>query len=51
MIWQYYHPPLHHWLMALLLRILTVCGMEYDKACQSLQILPMLYYTLIMVVC
>ena len=51
MIWQYYHPPLHHWLMALLLRILTVCGMEYDKACQSLQILPMLYSSLIMVVC
>ena len=51
MIWQYYHPPLHHWLMALLLRILTWCGMNYDKACQSLQILPMLYSSLIMVVC
>ena len=50
-IWQYYHPPLHHWLMALMLRILTLFGMEYDKACQGIQILPMLYSSLSIVVC
>ena len=50
-IWQYYHPPLHHWLMALLLWIYTQLGVDYDTACQGLQILPMLYSSLIMVVC
>lgn len=45
-IWQYYHPPLHHWLMALFLRLLTTCGMEYDAACQALQFLPFLYSSL-----
>ena len=50
-IWQYYHPPLHHWLMALLLKVLTLFGMEYEVACQALQILPMTYSCLIMVVC
>ena len=50
-IWQYYHPPLHHWLMALLLKLLTVCGMEYLKACEALQILPLIYSSLIPVVC
>ena len=49
-IWQYYHPPLHHWLMALLLKILVMFKFEYEKACQALQILPMLYSSLIMVV-
>lgn len=47
-IWQYYHPPFHHWLMAILLRILTSAGMEYIKACEALQILPLLYSSLIM---
>lgn len=50
-IWQYYHPPLHHWLMALLLKVLTLFGMPYETACQALQILPMTYSCLIMVVC
>ena len=49
-IWQYYHPPLHHMLMALLLRIYTVLGIEYDTACQALQILPMIYSSLCMIV-
>lgn len=49
--WQYYHPPLHHWLMALFLRLLTACGMNYDKACEALQFLPFLYSSLLMVVC
>ena len=49
--WQYYHPPLHHWLMALFLRLLTTCGMNYDKACEALQFLPFLYSSLVMAVC
>lgn len=49
-IWQYYHPPLHHWLMAILLRGLTMFGLEYEVACQALQILPMIYSSLMMVI-
>lgn len=50
-IWQYYHPPLHHWLMAILLRGFTMFGLEYEVACQALQILPMIYSSLILVIC
>ena len=50
LIWQYYHPPLHHWLMALLLKVLTLVGMEYDAACQAMQVLPFLYSSLIIAV-
>lgn len=49
-IWQYYHPPLHHWLMALLLRLLTLVGMKYEIACEALQFLPFLYSALATVV-
>ena len=51
MTWQYYHPPLHHWLMALLLRLFTLAGVEYEIACEALQFLPFLYSSLMMVVC
>ena len=49
-IWQYYHPPFHHWLMALL-QVLTALDVEYPIACEALQILPMLYSSLTMIVC
>ncbi len=48
---QYYHPPLHHMLMALMLRIFTSLGIELTRAQEALQILPMVYSSLIMVVC
>ena len=48
-IWQYYHPPFHHMVMAALLKILTICGVEYEKACEALQILPFLYSSLCMI--
>lgn len=47
---QYYQPPLHHMLMGLLLKVLTLFGMEYDTACQALQFLPFLYASLIPVI-
>ncbi len=50
-IWQYYHPPLHHWLMALMLKILMLFNMNYETACQALQFLPFLYSSLTIVVC
>ena len=49
--WQFYHPPLHHWLMALALRVFTGCGMEYGTACEALQVLPFLYSCLTLLVC
>ena len=49
--WQYYHPPLHHWLMALALRLFTACGMEFETACEALQFLPFLYSCLVLIVC
>ena len=48
--WQYYHPPLHHWLMAAFLRILTSLDIAYAKACEALQMLPLLYSSLTMIV-
>ena len=48
--WQYYQPPLHHWLMALFLKLLTTFGMEYGTACEAIQFLPFLYSSLTMVV-
>lgn len=49
--WQYYHPPLHHMLMALGMRIFTTFGMPISQAEEAIQILPMIYSALCMVVC
>lgn len=48
--WQYYHPPFHHWLMAALLKLLTVFGVDFMKAGEATQILPMMYSSLTMIV-
>ena len=47
---QYYHPPLHHWLMAGLLSILTALGVPYQTAAGATQMLPMLDSALTMIV-
>ncbi len=49
--WQFYHPPLHHILMALGLRVFTTFGMSLEWAQEAIQILPMLYSALSMVAC
>ncbi len=49
--WQYYHPPLHHMLMALGMRIFTTFGIPLKQAEEAIQILPMIYSSLCMVVC
>lgn len=48
--WQYYHPPFHHMMMALLLKLLTMLGVSFNKASEAIQILPMLYSSLTMIV-
>ena len=49
--WQFYHPPLHHWLMALALKLFTAIGLPFETACEALQALPFLYSCLAMPVC
>lgn len=49
--WQYYHPPFHHWLMAGMLSVLTALNVEFFKAGEALQMLPMLYSCLTIIVC
>lgn len=40
---QFYHPPLHHFLAGLWMRLLTTFGMSYDRAISSLQFLTLFY--------
>lgn len=40
---QFYHPPLHHFLSALWMRLLTTFGMSYERAISSLQFLTLFY--------
>ncbi len=49
--WQYYHPPLHHMLMAFGMQIFTALGFKLQWAQEAIQILPMIYSALSMVVC
>ncbi len=49
--WQFYHPPLHHWLMGLLLRLETSLGMPLLAAAERLQLLTAFYSCAAMVVC
>ena len=49
--WQFYHPPLHHLLMALGLRIFTTFGMPFEWAQEAIQIIPMVYSALSMAAC
>jgi len=48
---QFYHPPLHHFLAALWMRILTTFGASYDRAISSIQFLTLFYSCCVMVVC
>ena len=48
--WQYYHPPFHHMTMAVLLKLLTMLGVSFNKASEATQMLPMLYSSLTMIV-
>ena len=47
---QFYHPPLHHLLAAMWMRILTTLGMSYTRAIGSLQFLSLFYSTCCMFV-
>ena len=49
-LFSYYHPPLHHALSGLWLILLTSFGMAEDLAFENLQVLPLFYFGLFMVV-
>ncbi len=49
--WQFYHPPLNHFLMAILMKVFTSLGMPLSQAQEAIQILPMLWSSLCMAVC
>ncbi len=48
-IWQFYHPPLHHGISALWMRLLTFCGVPFEQAGESVQILTFTYSCMCMV--
>ena len=48
---QFYHPPLHHFLSALWMRLLTTFGMSYERAITSLPFLTLFYSMCMLVVC
>ncbi len=47
---QYYHPPLHHFLSAMWMRLLTTLGVSYNCAVESIQILTLFYSSACMII-
>lgn len=48
---QYYHPPLHHALAALWMRVQTAIGLDFYTAYENIQYLTLFYSSAIMVAC
>jgi len=48
---QYYHPPLHHFVSAMWMRLLTTLGASYNYAVESIQILTLFYSSACMLIC
>lgn len=48
-VWQFYHPPLHHSIAALWMRLLTGCGISFEHAGESVQLLTLSYSCLTLV--
>lgn len=46
---QFYHPPMHHILAAMWLRIQTTLGIAYKNACENIQILTLFYSSICMI--
>ncbi|MBR3844847.1 MAG: glycosyltransferase family 39 protein [Clostridia bacterium] len=47
---QLYHPPFHHLLAGLWLRLNTTLGIPYTAACENIQLLTLFYSTAIMII-
>ncbi len=48
-VYQFYHPPLHHFLAAVWVRIQMLLGIEYAHAFENVQLLTLFYSTLCMI--
>lgn len=48
--WQFYHPPLHHFLASLMTRFSLLVGRSLDSAFENVQLLTLLYSTVTMIV-
>ncbi len=49
-VYQFYHPPLHHSISAAWMHLLTACGVPYEYAGESVQLLTLAYSCLCMVI-
>ena len=47
---QYYHPPLHHFVSAVWMRVMTTLGASYYIAVESIQILTLFYSSACMII-
>lgn len=50
-IWQFYHPPLHHFLAALWIKMQTLLGISYSAAVEGLQFLTLFYASAAILLC
>lgn len=41
--WQFYHPPLHHFLAAVWMKLQTICGISQENAQEGIQFLTLFY--------
>lgn len=48
-IWQYYHPPFHHILVVVWLKINTALGVSWFRAKENIQVLSLLYSSLALI--
>jgi hypothetical protein len=49
-VWQFYHPPFHHIVSAVWMKINALFGLSYERIVENIQVLTMLYSTLITIV-
>ncbi|MCR5635785.1 MAG: glycosyltransferase family 39 protein [Clostridiales bacterium] len=50
-VWQFYHPPLHHIICAVWMRLQMFIGVSYDSAIEGIQFLPFFYSGVCCIVC
>lgn len=50
-VWQFYHPPLHHWTTAIWMRLNVAMGMTLERAYESTQILTLYYASACTLLC
>lgn len=50
-VMQFYHPPLHHYIAAIWVKVNTILGMSYSKSIESIQILTLFYSGCINIIC